>query len=120
MNQARASANSNEPRRLCLEPQDGRSASLTAPNGPSQQLCVRSSLRLGGEARAFAREGPADVWAFPGGLLPQEVVCTENHGTGTALGDPTHGSTTTRLFATSHNFKSLSCEPFARAIRSED
>eukprot|EP00439_Symbiodinium_sp_Y106_P085191 s2025_g27.t2 len=49
--------------------QDGRSASLTAPNGPSQQLCVRSSLRLGG-------------------LLPQEVVCTENHGTGTALGDP--------------------------------
>ncbi|CAE7219750.1 ppsD [Symbiodinium pilosum] len=49
--------------------QDGRSASLTAPNGPSQQLCVRSSLRLGG-------------------LLPAEIVCTENHGTGTALGDP--------------------------------
>ncbi|CAJ1339242.1 unnamed protein product [Effrenium voratum] len=49
--------------------QDGRSASLTAPNGPSQQLCIRSSHRLGG-------------------LLPSEVWCTENHGTGTALGDP--------------------------------
>lgn len=49
--------------------QDGRSASLTAPNGPSQQLCIRSSHRLAG-------------------IIPQEIWCTENHGTGTALGDP--------------------------------
>lgn len=49
--------------------QDGRSASLTAPNGPSQQLCVRGSL--------------ADS-----GLTPADITLNENHGTGTALGDP--------------------------------
>lgn len=49
--------------------QDGRSASLTAPNGPSQQACIRASLR---DAR----------------LDPDDVSLVENHGTGTALGDP--------------------------------
>jgi len=49
--------------------QDGRSASLTAPNGPSQQAVMRNSMRL--EA-----------------LQPEDIVATENHGTGTALGDP--------------------------------
>nr|AQS99261.1 type I polyketide synthase [Gambierdiscus excentricus] len=49
--------------------QDGRSASLTAPNGPSQQACVRGSLR---DAR----------------VVPEDLNFTENHGTGTALGDP--------------------------------
>ncbi|CAK9091748.1 unnamed protein product [Durusdinium trenchii] len=49
--------------------QDGRSASLTAPNGPSQQLCIRTSHRLAQ-------------------ILPAEIWTTENHGTGTALGDP--------------------------------
>mmetsp|Transcript_75292 Transcript_75292/g.220763 ORF Transcript_75292/g.220763 Transcript_75292/m.220763 type:complete len:1201 (-) Transcript_75292:69-3671(-) len=49
--------------------QDGRSASLTAPNGPSQQACIRGALRQGG-------------------LDPFQVSQTENHGTGTALGDP--------------------------------
>ncbi|CAE8634931.1 unnamed protein product, partial [Polarella glacialis] len=49
--------------------QDGRSASLTAPNGPAQQACIRSSLR-------------------DAGLTPGDIWITENHGTGTALGDP--------------------------------
>eukprot|EP00406_Dinophysis_acuminata_P067697 CAMPEP_0179280134 /NCGR_PEP_ID=MMETSP0797-20121207/36472_1 /TAXON_ID=47934 /ORGANISM="Dinophysis acuminata, Strain DAEP01" /LENGTH=893 /DNA_ID=CAMNT_0020988783 /DNA_START=35 /DNA_END=2716 /DNA_ORIENTATION=+ len=49
--------------------QDGRSASLTAPNGPSQQQCIRSCLRLES-------------------LPPTGVCVLENHGTGTALGDP--------------------------------
>lgn len=49
--------------------QDGRSASLTAPNGPSQQACIKKSHRQAG-------------------LIPQEIYVTENHGTGTALGDP--------------------------------
>uniref|UniRef100_A0A7S4T8K2 Ketosynthase family 3 (KS3) domain-containing protein n=1 Tax=Alexandrium monilatum TaxID=311494 RepID=A0A7S4T8K2_9DINO len=49
--------------------QDGRSASLTAPNGPSQQACIRASMRQGG-------------------IEPLDVCQTENHGTGTALGDP--------------------------------
>eukprot|EP00930_Biecheleria_cincta_P000603 TRINITY_DN10135_c0_g1_i1.p1 TRINITY_DN10135_c0_g1~~TRINITY_DN10135_c0_g1_i1.p1 ORF type:complete len:366 (-),score=39.21 TRINITY_DN10135_c0_g1_i1:103-1098(-) len=49
--------------------QDGRSASLTAPNGPSQQECIKKAHRMVG-------------------LTPQEVYVTENHGTGTALGDP--------------------------------
>lgn len=49
--------------------QDGRSASLTAPNGPSQQMVIRGSLQQGE-------------------ISPDLVVCTENHGTGTALGDP--------------------------------
>jgi len=49
--------------------QDGRSASLTAPNGPSQQLCERASIR-------------------DGGLVPEDFAFHENHGTGTALGDP--------------------------------
>jgi len=49
--------------------QDGRSASLTAPHGPSQQECIRQCLR---EA----------------GLRPQDVIVSECHGTGTALGDP--------------------------------
>jgi len=49
--------------------QDGRSASLTAPNGPSQAECIRAALR----------ESKQD---------PAEVVFTELHGTGTALGDP--------------------------------
>nr|AQS99308.1 type I polyketide synthase [Gambierdiscus excentricus] len=49
--------------------QDGRSASLTAPNGPSQQACIRSSMR-------------------DSQLKAEDVSITENHGTGTALGDP--------------------------------
>mmetsp|Transcript_87744 Transcript_87744/g.256497 ORF Transcript_87744/g.256497 Transcript_87744/m.256497 type:complete len:1251 (-) Transcript_87744:103-3855(-) len=49
--------------------QDGRSASLTAPNGPSQQLCMRSSMR-------------------DGNVSPTDTATNENHGTGTALGDP--------------------------------
>jgi hypothetical protein len=49
--------------------QDGRSASLTAPNGPSQQECMRASLRLAG-------------------ITTDKVNMNENHGTGTALGDP--------------------------------
>mmetsp|Transcript_13158 Transcript_13158/g.37564 ORF Transcript_13158/g.37564 Transcript_13158/m.37564 type:complete len:673 (-) Transcript_13158:165-2183(-) len=49
--------------------QDGRSASLTAPNGPSQQACIRSSMR-------------------DGQLRAEDIAITENHGTGTALGDP--------------------------------
>ena len=32
-------------------------------------------------------------WSLRSGLLPGEIACTENHGTGTALGDP-HGSQT--------------------------
>mmetsp|Transcript_74530 Transcript_74530/g.210562 ORF Transcript_74530/g.210562 Transcript_74530/m.210562 type:complete len:621 (+) Transcript_74530:2-1864(+) len=49
--------------------QDGRSASLTAPNGPSQQACIRSSMRLAK-------------------VSMEKVSFNENHGTGTALGDP--------------------------------
>jgi polyketide synthase-associated protein len=49
--------------------QDGRSASLTAPNGPSQQECMRASLKLCG-------------------VTTDKVAINENHGTGTALGDP--------------------------------
>jgi len=49
--------------------QDGRSASLTAPNGPSQQACIRGSARQSG-------------------TLPDDFAFHENHGTGTALGDP--------------------------------
>nr|AFW98413.1 type I polyketide synthase [Alexandrium ostenfeldii] len=49
--------------------QDGRSASLTAPHGPSQQECIRQCLR-------------------EGNLPCGEVMLTECHGTGTALGDP--------------------------------
>eukprot|EP00930_Biecheleria_cincta_P032322 TRINITY_DN22429_c0_g1_i1.p1 TRINITY_DN22429_c0_g1~~TRINITY_DN22429_c0_g1_i1.p1 ORF type:complete len:795 (-),score=121.18 TRINITY_DN22429_c0_g1_i1:40-2424(-) len=49
--------------------QDGRSASLTAPNGPSQKLCAEMSHRLNH-------------------ILATEVKTQENHGTGTALGDP--------------------------------
>nr|AQS99291.1 type I polyketide synthase [Gambierdiscus excentricus] len=54
--------------------QDGRSASLTAPNGPSQQAVIRGSLQ---DAKINA----------------DAIATTENHGTGTALGDPIeHGS----------------------------
>jgi len=49
--------------------QDGRSASLTAPNGPSQQLCIKGSFK---DAR----------------IEVVDEAATENHGTGTALGDP--------------------------------
>lgn len=49
--------------------QDGRSASLTAPNGPSQAAAVRSALR-------------------DAGRTPVDMLVTEMHGTGTALGDP--------------------------------
>jgi len=49
--------------------QDGRSASLTAPNGPSQKLCCEMSHRLNN-------------------VKATEVNTQENHGTGTALGDP--------------------------------
>jgi len=59
--------------------QDGRSASLTAPNGPSQQLCIRNSLR----------------WA---GLQADQYAATENHGTGTALGDPIETGSIARIF----------------------
>ena len=50
--------------------QDGRSASLTAPNGSAQRTLLLATL------------GHAAVAAV-------EVGCTEAHGTGTALGDPT-------------------------------
>ena len=50
--------------------QDGRSASLTAPNGSAQRTLLLVAL---GRAKAS----------------PAEVGCTEAHGTGTALGDPT-------------------------------
>jgi len=60
--------------------QDGRSASLTAPNGPSQQACVRGSLR---EAR----------------VAPDDMNITENHGTGTALGDPIEVGSIRAVFA---------------------
>nr|AQS99251.1 type I polyketide synthase [Gambierdiscus excentricus] len=59
--------------------QDGRSASLTAPNGPSQQAVVRGSL--------------SNVH-----ISPDEIVCTENHGTGTALGDPIEAGTVRAVF----------------------
>nr|AQS99310.1 type I polyketide synthase [Gambierdiscus excentricus] len=59
--------------------QDGRSASLTAPNGPSQQLCMRSSMKDG-------RLGPADI------------CVNENHGTGTALGDPIETGSVRSIF----------------------
>lgn len=49
--------------------QDGRSATLTAPNGPSQSLCMKMAQK-----DAFVE--------------PLEVMFNENHGTGTALGDP--------------------------------
>ena len=50
--------------------QDGRSASLTAPNGSAQRTLLL--VALGRAALASA-----------------DVGCTEAHGTGTALGDPT-------------------------------
>ena len=50
--------------------QDGRSASLTAPNGSAQRTLLLSAL-----GRATLAAG--------------EVGCTEAHGTGTGLGDPT-------------------------------
>jgi len=59
--------------------QDGRSASLTAPNGPSQQAVIRGSL--------------ANV-----NIHPDDVACTENHGTGTALGDPIEASSVKAVF----------------------
>mmetsp|Transcript_55207 Transcript_55207/g.155354 ORF Transcript_55207/g.155354 Transcript_55207/m.155354 type:complete len:1245 (-) Transcript_55207:131-3865(-) len=59
--------------------QDGRSASLTAPNGPSQQACIRGSWRQAG-------------------LAQKDVVTTENHGTGTALGDPIECGTVRSVF----------------------
>mmetsp|Transcript_128994 Transcript_128994/g.287324 ORF Transcript_128994/g.287324 Transcript_128994/m.287324 type:complete len:1100 (-) Transcript_128994:212-3511(-) len=59
--------------------QDGRSASLTAPNGPSQQACCRASLRQG--------LLEADDFSFH-----------ENHGTGTALGDPIEIGSVRALF----------------------
>nr|AQS99184.1 type I polyketide synthase [Gambierdiscus polynesiensis] len=59
--------------------QDGRSASLTAPNGPSQQLVVRGSL------------SQAEI-------SPDWVSATENHGTGTALGDPIETGTIRSVF----------------------
>lgn len=49
--------------------QDGRSASLTAPNGPSQKQCAEHSHRLNN-------------------IQAADVKTQENHGTGTALGDP--------------------------------
>mmetsp|Transcript_43950 Transcript_43950/g.95593 ORF Transcript_43950/g.95593 Transcript_43950/m.95593 type:complete len:965 (+) Transcript_43950:3-2897(+) len=49
--------------------QDGRSASLTAPNGPSQQAVMRGSHKQAG-------------------ITGDMLVSQENHGTGTALGDP--------------------------------
>jgi len=64
----------------CYINQDGRSASLTAPNGPSQQACVRGSLR---EAR----------------VAPDDMNITENHGTGTALGDPIEVGSIRAVFA---------------------
>lgn len=60
--------------------QDGRSASLTAPNGPSQQACIRASMRQGG-------------------IEPDQICQTENHGTGTALGDPIETGSIARVFA---------------------
>jgi len=59
--------------------QDGRSASLTAPNGPSQQMCIKGSLRSGG-------------------LSAEQLMGTENHGTGTALGDPIETGSIARIF----------------------
>jgi acyl transferase domain-containing protein len=50
--------------------QDGRSASLTAPKGSAQCTLLLAAL-----GRAT--------------LSPAQVGCTEAHGTGTALGDPT-------------------------------
>ena len=57
---------------LCLESiavrHDGRSASLTAPNGTAQRIMLSAA------------------WA----ALPVSIAfCSEAHGTGTALGDPT-------------------------------
>nr|AQS99311.1 type I polyketide synthase [Gambierdiscus excentricus] len=59
--------------------QDGRSASLTAPNGPSQQACIRGSL-------------------LSADLVPSDLLQTENHGTGTALGDPIETGSIARVF----------------------
>lgn len=61
--------------------QDGRSASLTAPNGPSQQQCMRSSMK-------------------EGHLNPADMVVNENHGTGTALGDPIETGSVRSVFRT--------------------
>jgi len=49
--------------------QDGRSASLTAPNGPSQTSVVLGALK----------DAKRD---------PRDIIISEMHGTGTALGDP--------------------------------
>jgi len=59
--------------------QDGRSASLTAPNGPSQVALIRSSLRQAG-------------------LSPNDMSGQEQHGTGTALGDPIEAGTVRTVF----------------------
>ena len=50
--------------------QDGRSASLTAPNGSAQRDLILAALHQ------------AEIVA-------EDVGCTEAHGTGTPLGDPT-------------------------------
>ena len=55
--------------------QDGRSASLTAPNGSAQRVLLLAVL-------SRASLGPADIGTI------------EQHGTGTALGDPTEAGST--------------------------
>lgn len=60
--------------------QDGRSASLTAPNGPSQTQCVFGALRDSGRSQ-------------------HEMVFAEQHGTGTAIGDPIETGSTKVVMA---------------------
>merc|ERR1711965_26737 len=60
--------------------QDGRSASLTAPNGSAQRTLLLVAL-----GRAA--------------LAPADIGCTEAHGTGTALGDPTEMGALTAIYS---------------------
>jgi len=59
--------------------QDGRSASMTAPNGPSQQLCERGSF-------------------IDGHVTIEDHMIHENHGTGTAIGDPIETGSARNIF----------------------
>ena len=71
--------------------QDGRSASLTAPNGSAQRTLLL--VALGRAALASA-----------------DVGCTEAHGTGTALGDPTEAGALAAVATSSSSVPSAESE----------
>lgn len=70
--------------------QDGVSASLTAPNGTAQRALLQSSL-----SRAAT--------------TPLTIGCTEAHGTGTALGDPTEVGALTAVYGMEVRQVPLAC-----------